>query len=409
MRLLGVFEKDAEEFLLIQDKNLFFIKELHSVTEQFPNYKLIKNRDTYIGNGKTEGEGVFNFRYGPIMGGVVDAGVFNIYTYGERILSVNIDPSYKKRDIEKHMINKNIASAVRLSESVCSNFAISHSTAFLRAIEDAGNIIIDETTKRIRIVALELERIYNHIYVIARLSKGASQNVLSSHLDGLFEELLRINQLFSNSRFLKNFNNLFIDRNRLSNLDEISLRLKKVKLKFSNLYEHSLESWNYIDRIYKTAALTQKQVLDIGVTGPTLRASDYEEDLRSYEKLYNDFKISTDSNGDSLSRMNVRAKEILTSCDIVENQINAIKNSKQDKDKTINRTISGMGIGYSESPSGLLVYYVEIKDNIIQNVYISTPSVFGFKAFADAFVEYIFTDFSFSFDSFGINFADCAR
>lgn len=409
MRLLGVFEKDSKEMLLLQDRNTFFIQENSSVNESFENYELLKNRDKYIGNGKTQGDGVFNFRYGPVTGGVNDAGVFNIYTHGERILSVNIDPNYKKRDIESMMRNLSIEKAYLLSESVCSNFAFSHSNAFLRAVEDAGNFSIDSTTKRIRIIALELERIYNHLYVIARLSKGASQNVLTSHLEGLFEESLRTNRIFSGSRFLKNLNSFFIDKNKIGNLDEIKSRIQKLKKDFRELYSHSLESWNFIDRIYNTAVLTGKSALNIGITGPTLRACSIAEDSRTYNKLYKNFNPITKDRCDALSRMQVRAEEIMQSCDIVEQQIDKIGSKEQQKKDIDISKISGMGIGYCESPTGIVAYFVELKKGIVENVYISTPSVFGFKAFCDSFVGYIFTDFSFSYDSFGINFADCSR
>ncbi len=409
MRLLGVFEKDSKEMLLLQDKNTFFIQDRDSINESFDNYELLKNRDKYIGNGKTEGSGVFNFRYGPVTGGVSDAGVFNIYTHGERILSVNIDPSYKKRGIEKLIIGNDIQTSLMLSQSICSNFALSHSNAFLTAVEDAGNFSIDTTTKRIRIIAAELERIYNHLYVIARLSKGASQNVLTSHLEGLFEESLRTNQIFSGSRFLKNLNGFFIDKNTIGSLNEIKNRTEKIKKDFKELYSHSLESWNFIDRIYNTAVLTGKHALSIGVTGPTLRACSIAEDSRTYNKLYENFHPITKDRCDALSRMQVRAEEIMQSCEIIEQQIDKISSEEQHKKDIDISKISGMGIGYCESPTGLVAYFIELKKGVVENVYISTPSVFGFKAFCDSFVGYIFTDFSFSYDSFGINFADCSR
>jgi len=405
VRLLGILNKNDTEEFLVENKGKIFIDK--SQNNKFDNYELIKNRDKFIGNTEKKGKGVFNFRYGPVSAGVGQAGVFNIKTYGERILSVGIDPSYKKRNIEKLMINKTPEDALRLAESVCGNFAFSHSLAFSRAIENIYGLDTDENTKKIRTIALELERIYNHIHVMARLSKGAAQNVLTSHLEWLFEESLRTNRLFSSERFLKNFNNIgstnFSSR---GSIDTIKERIKILEEKFSELYQHSLKSWNFIDRIYKTATLTSKQAISIGLTGPSLRATGVEDDLRKNEDTYENFKTIIRTNGDALARMEVRAYEILHSCDIILTQLEKLqnevsKNKKEQKD--------GIGIGYCESPSGIVAYYVELKNNLVDYVYISTPSVFGYKAFADSLVGYIFTDFSFALDSFGINFADCAR
>ncbi len=407
MRLLGVTTKDRKEMLLLQDKNRFLIKE-KSDNDIFDNYELIKNRDTEIGNEEKSGEGVFNFRYGPVTAGVAEAGVFNIKTYGERILSVSIDPSYKKRNIENLMVGKTPEEAIKLAESVCGNFAFSHSLAFSRAVEKAFSIKTDEKTERLRIIGLELERIYNHIHVIARLSKGAAQNVLTSHLEWLFEESLRTNKLFSENRFLKNTNGIGHIKAKEKNLQQINRRITQFKEKFTELYEHSLKSWNFIDRIYQTAVLTKERALAIGITGPSLRATGVDEDLRKYDEFYNGFKPCVKENGDALARMEVRASEIVQSCNIITSQIKRLKMAESENSQKIEPANTD-GIGVCESPSGILVYYIQTKGNSICNVYISTPSVFGYKAFADTLVGHIFTDFSFALDSYGINFADCAR
>ncbi len=408
MRLLGIIEKSDKELLLIQDKDRFFTADKNECKEKFDNYSVIKNRDISIGNGKTQGEGVFNFRYGPVTAGVAEAGIFNIYTYGERILSVEIDPTYKKRNIEKQMIGRTPQEALQSAEGVCGNFAFSHSLSFSRAIENICGINIDETSQRLRIIALELERIYNNIHVIARLSKGAAQNVLTSHIEWIFEEALRINKLFCKSRFLKNLNAVGgVNFSGFDSLDEISKRISIVKNKFKELYNHSLKSWNFVDRLYKVATLTQKQAMSIGITGPSLRSTGVNEDLRRFDKLYENFQTAVRNEGDALARMENRADEIVNSCNIVISQIEKIRNKSLQKIEV--EIKDGAGIGFCESPSGIIAYYIELKNGLLDYAYISTPSVFGFKAFADVFVGYIFTDFSFSLDSFGINFADCAR
>ncbi len=405
MRLLGILDKNNTEEFLIEDEGKIFTDK--SQNNRFDNYELIKNRDRFIGNTDKKGKGVFNFRYGPVTAGVGQAGVFNIKTYGERILSVSIDPSYKKRNIEQLMINKTPEEALRLAESVCGNFAFSHSLAFSRAIENIYGFDADENTKRVRIIALELERIYNHIYVMARLSKGAAQNVLTSHLEWLFEESLRTNKLFSSERFLKNFNSIgAVNFSNSANIETVKDRIKILEEKFGELYQHSLKSWNFIDRIYKTATLTSKQAISIGLTGPSLRATGVGDDLRKNENLYENFKTVIRKTGDALARMEARAYETLHSCDIILTQLEKLKNGVAKPKKGAK---DGAGIGYCESPSGIVAYYVELKNGLVDYVYISTPSVFGYKAFADSFVGYIFTDFSFALDSFGINFADCAR
>ncbi len=408
MRLLGVMEKGERELFLIEDNGNFYVRDASEEGERFSNYEVIKSRDVAIGNEEKNGEGVFNFRYGPITAGVRECGVFNIKTYGERILSVSIDPSYKKRNIESLMIGSRPQDALKASEGVCGNFAFSHSLAFCRAIENASSLKVKKSAKVVRLVALELERIYNHLHVIFSLSKAAAQNVLSSHLGWLFEEALRINGLFSSDRFLKGINRIggvsFVNH---ANLGEVKERLQVLKEKFRELYDHSLRSWNFIDRIYRTAPVDREKAYALGLTGPSLRAAGIADDLRVYDEMYADLKVCSQQDGDALARMQVRACEILSSCDLVINAVDKIGGNMNEESEV--GDLSSCGIGAAESPAGMVVYYVELKGGVIDYVYISTPSIFGYKAFADSVVGFIFTDFSFALDSFGVNFADCGR
>ncbi len=88
-----------------------------------------------IGTGSSKGEGVFDFRYGPFAGGFAEAGVFHLHTYGEKILSVEVDLSYKHRGIEAWMAGRSVGECVNASEAVAGNFAFAHSLAFCRAVQ----------------------------------------------------------------------------------------------------------------------------------------------------------------------------------------------------------------------------------------------------------------------------------
>ncbi len=424
-RLLGVFNRnernDDREFLLIQDNNRFDIKECSGAGDKkkYGNYRLIKKRNGIIGTGKSSGDGVFDFRYGPVTGGINECGMLHLYTYGERILSVEIDASYKHRGMEKRMTGKTPEEAIGTAEKICGNFAVSHSLAFSSSVENALGIKTDETVNRLRITALEMERIYNHLYVIEKLAAAAAQKVLSSHLSAMFEEALRMNKILFNMRYIMNYN-LIGGVKSIPGLNTINKVLdwtEKLSDSFSTIYTYSMESGNFLDRLHLTSVLKPETAFGIGVTGPALRASGAVEDLRINNSLITELQVQHKEEGDSLSRMEVRAGELLNSLDIVKNQLKYIKTSHARKNtesgnipNTDGKTgKSGSGTGASESPSGIIVYYTEINDGKISYVFASTPSLFGFKAFSETITGHIFTDFPFSLESFGVHFADLAR
>ena len=412
-RVIGIVEKDNAQLFLLQENGSLSIKGSDEIVQP-ANYHLIKNRDNTIsGDEPVKGDTVFNFRYGPVTGGTAEAGIYNIYTNGEKILSVNIDISYKKRNIEKKVIGNSPAEALKYIESICGNFLFSHSNAFTRAIEKILQINPPLNVKTLRVIALELERVYNHFYVIANLASGAAQKVFTSQMFYLFEEILRINKIFSGHRHLKNFNHIGnVNFSENCDIEYIHKKLSFIKDKFQYLYEKSLESGNYLDRLHNTGIITKEHALEIGLTGPSLRASGIREDLREFDPVYTLIDIPVKEEGDALSRMEVRAEEALKSIDIIMENLKKLNNIKKDIKNEIEidlKDSAGTAFEGVESPSGTLAYYLSVENNRITNIYAVTPSLFGFKAIADSLAGQIFTDFVFTVESFGVNFADAAR
>jgi len=399
--LLGTFRKDID-YYIVQEDGVVSI-EIDPKNMYMPNYAFVKSRDLIISSDdpvKT-GEGVFDFRYGPVTSGIGEAGIYHLYTYGERILSVDIDLSYKHRSISEQMMGLDFKTALKTAEKICGNFAFSHSLAFSRAVESAIGVDVDPKSEKLRTIALELERIYNHLYVIYQLAQAAAQKVLTSHLSYLFEESLRMNKNFSGSRYIKGFNDIGgiknFDERRLQNL---KADLQRITGEFGDLYKGALESGNFLDRLYSTAVLNPSDAINIGITGPTLRSTGIKEDLRFNDPKYKNLNIPIKQEGDALSRMEVRAEEIFESQKIILEQI-----ERSDENKQTNYEKE---LGYCESPSGTVAYKVDVKDSKISNIYIVTPSFFSFKGIANSMKGNIFTDFQFAVESFGINFADAA-
>ena len=390
--------------------------------ENIPNFDILKNRDSRIGSDEVFGDGVFDFRYGPVTSGFIESGSFHIYTYGERMLAVNIDLSTKHRGIEKSCVGLPVTDAVRKVENICGNFAFSHSVAYSRAVESALAIKPSEMTKKLRVIGLELERLYNHLFVATRLAGSAAQKVLNAHLLYLFEEALRVNQLLTGSRNLKNFNSIgkakpLSTESFGPSIESIGIaryQLSRIYEKLGDLYDRSLESENFMDRLHETATLSSDRAIEIGITGPSLRASGVEFDLRKSDPDYPDFKVVKMEQGDALARYEVRCLEVMESAKIVAGvldslyELGAANVHPVDAELEI-LSLSGASVGVCESPTGVIATYVEIKKGTIVDLYISTPSLFGFAAMREAMVGQIFTDFPFGMDSYGVSFADAAR
>ena len=193
----------------------------------------------------------FNFIYGPTAGGLLESVQFNILTSGEYIKDMSADPLFKKRDLE--VINKNIVDVITTIERVNGPFSVSHSIAFLSAVEDAMEIEMDNKILMGRIIELELERIKNHLHVVARTCEGASFGVPYNSLFYLRENINRIICDYTGHRFFYGTNHLGTFN---INFTGVSKRLRNVMKETQDTYESLLESKIFVDRLLDNGIVT---------------------------------------------------------------------------------------------------------------------------------------------------------
>ncbi len=414
--VLGYHKESGREIEIAQDAAEIVLRNAKSPGKA---RAIIEKRNGVIGNGSTRGDGVFDFRYGPFTGGYPEAGLIHYYTYGERILSVEIDLSLKHRGIEASLQGKEIESAIGSVSRLCGNLSAAHAIAFLRAVESAFGREVPEQAQRFRIALLEIERIYNHLYVIMRLATAAAQKVLAAHLAALFEESLRIVELIAGQR---SFGALLAGETAPRSggasiaVSEMGERLRQMQSTFAKLFERSLASRNYLDRLHRTAIVERTVAAADSLTGPSLRACGFGWDLRTSDPLIEDFEVRTQEEADAFARMEVRAQEILDSCAIAAGQLQRLGDAgfadamraTRERNAGYDRS-TAPGLGATESASGTVAWFVEVEEGRISASHVSSPSVFGFQAYADAVVGNIFTDVPFAIESFGISFADAGR
>jgi len=411
--LIGIIATNEGEQLFVLNNGLPALVKAdgNHPEKMYSNYSILKQHPLKINDEPMSGPGVFRFRYGPVTSGVREAGCFHLYTYGEKILRATIDVSWKQREIEKAMQHKLPETVLLMAEKVCSNFAISHSIAFSRAVEMALGINSSLLTKNWRTLLIESERIYNHLHLIYKLASSAAQKVLAAHVGALFEDALRLNENISGSRYLMGVNNIgrLNHTPAMSDIQKVAQGYRELAERFTKLYKHSLANYNYLDRLHSAGTITPALAEELGLTGPSLRACGIKDNLNDATEHLISLPVITKNQGDALARMEVRAEEIVNSCRYLVDHLRASDSWNDDKEKVPELTKTG-GTGYAvvNSPSGALGYYVKADEGKVQNVGIFTPSYPGMHAVSRVLEGLIFTDFPFVFDSFGVHFADAA-
>lgn len=359
-----------------------------------------------------DGYGVFSFPYGPVTMGVPESGAFDLRTYGERVLELVPEVGYKQRGIASAVVGRLPSDALLLVERFAGNFSAAHAAAFLGAVESAQGTRVDQTELWTRALAQELQRIYNHVHLIARVAEAASQNVGAAQAHALGEEALRLMARCFGHRW--GFGALAPDSplRRLGPADRRALgeRLRSYDREFASLWELFLGSRTFVDRIQSTAVVSEADAIRWGAVGPTLRASGvaWDDRLRvpipPYTELF--VPLAQARDGDALARVLVRQEEIRSSLLLIEQMLDRWSSVRATEYAPPPPVEPGRGIVRLEAPSGDLLYDVRIEDGRVRSLGVRTPSQANWPLFALGMRGAVFTDFHFALESFGLAFAD---
>jgi Ni,Fe-hydrogenase III large subunit len=373
--------------------------------------------------GTVEGYGVFTFPYGPVTSGIPEAGGFKLITYGERIVKVIPQINFKKRGIERKVIGMRPEDALLFVERSAGNFSASYSTCFVTAIESALELEIPCRVRWIRAIAIELERIYNHLFVLGRLADAASQNVAAAETNALREQILRINAKYFHHRYLFGFNKVGGINHDLAPGEAKDLfgDIKNVIKEFSNLVSYLFSSRIFLDRLQGTAKLPKLEAQVFGAVGPSARGSGIECDDRFTYPIepYNDiiFNIEIDNDEDTMARASVRIAEIQSSALILEQLLDRMPVGTVSRPSLGNEhsslkqeQLDRFSLCRIESPSGDLIHAVKLNSKgLIEMLHIRPSSLVNWLSFAKSLEGNVFTDFQFAFESFGLSYADSDR
>jgi len=213
--------------------------------------------------------------------------------------------------------------------------AISNEWSFVLAAEKLGNATVPERGEYCRVISAELQRIASHLVAFGTfgIDMGAFTPFLHAFRDR--EKILDILEMMSGARLLYHYIRI---GGVMSDCDSkicemIKLFIKDMRTRLPEY--HQLLSYNriFIERTANVGIITREQAINYNITGPNLRATGMEWDLRKCDpySIYDrfEFKIAIGTcehgvSGDSWNRYMVRLIEIEESLKILEQAVEQI-------------------------------------------------------------------------------------
>lgn len=291
---------------------------------------------------------------------------------GEEVIDVQPVMGYLHRGVEKLAEGRSYTQNIPLTDRLDYLSSMTNNFAYVLSVEKLLGVEVAERAQYIRVVVSELQRIANHLGALAFFMNDVG--AYFTPLIYMFRERDRILDLFQmicGQRLNYNYMRFGgVSHDFPPEFYPDVAELIRVLPGYIGEYE-SLINQNEIilGRTKFVGVLTAEQALNGSLSGPVLRASGVNWDLRKqapygvYDRF--DFKIPVGHNGDTYDRVVLRLYEMRESVKIVEQ---ALAQMPQGEICTrmpfFVRPPVGEAYAAIESPKGELGYYV-VSDNTI--------------------------------------------
>lgn len=265
------------------------------------------------------GDGVHEIAVGPVHAGTIEPGHFRFSVVGEKVLRLEERLGYAHKGIAKRFDRLPLQEGHRLAARICGDSTVAFSWAYCAALEAITETELPRRAAALRALALERERIANHLGDLGGLGNDAGLAFGLVQFSSLKEQLVRLNQDAFGQRYLFDYllpGGVVIDlgaRMIRSMLDEVAMLGQAVSTLRAIFDDHA----GMQDRFRDAGLLSPELARAHGAIGLVGRASGVARDARidlpwpPYDVLQPGRVLR--SEGDVAARVQVRFDEIMDS------------------------------------------------------------------------------------------------
>ncbi len=243
---------------------------------------------------------------------------------GETIISNITEIGYLHRGFEKSCENHTYNQIIPYTDRLDYCSATTNNIAFAKTVEEMLGITMPERAISVRILVMELSRIINHLVCLAAqlVDMGALTNYW--YLYNPRESAYTFFSKLTGARLTNSYMRIGGMSYDLYDGYEDDLRIIMKEIEDGVSDTLSLIEHNRIfqDRTQNICPVSAKEAIKLGLSGPNLRASGVDFDMRVNTPYYNyehfDFDVVVGSVGDIYDRIMVRFEEIKQSLRIMK-------------------------------------------------------------------------------------------
>ncbi|MBE0680602.1 MAG: NADH-quinone oxidoreductase subunit D [Anaerolineales bacterium] len=249
---------------------------------------------------------------------------------GEIVVNCIPDVGFLHTGIEKNMEAKTYQKAEVMTDRLDYMNPMGNNLAYVMAVEKLVDVDVPVRAQALRVILVELQRIASHLVWLGTSGLDLAAMSMFLYCFREREQILDIFELVSGQRMMTTYIRPGgVWRDVPVEFEQAVRDFIKIFPKRIDEYE-SLLTKNplFIDRMVDIGYLSKETALSYGVTGPVLRASGVDWDLRKarpysgYDQY--EFNVPTRTEGDTYARYLVRIQEMRESLKIVEQAMNKL-------------------------------------------------------------------------------------
>jgi len=307
---------------------------------------------------------------------------------GERVVKAVPHMGYLHRGIEKLAESRTYTQFIPYTDRLDYVSSMGNNLGYCQTVEKLMNIEVPERAEYLRVIMTELNRIASHLLFMSSLAidLGATTGMIYGFRDR--EHILDLFDMVCGARLTYNYIRIggvmadipaqFISQTQKF-LEDFPEMLKEY---------HNLLTGNEIlyYRLKDTAVIDGKLAMEVGLTGPCLRASGIDYDIRKVDSygVYDrfDFRVPLGENGDNWDRYMVRMDEMVESAKIISQALAKLPDGPilANVPKVLKPPVGEM-YHRIENPRGELGYYI-VSDGTTKpyRIHVRRPSFVNLQA-----------------------------
>jgi len=360
---------------------------------------------------RVAGDGVHEIPVGPVHAGTIEPGHFRFSVVGEKVLKLEERLGYVHKGIEQRFSELHANDGHRLAARVSGDSAVAYSWAYCQALEGIAGATVPARASWLRALALESERIANHLGDLGALGNDAGFAFGLAQFSRLKEQWLRATEAALGQRYLMDFvvpGGVFTNpqARQLAELAARAADIAKEAVVIRSIYD---EHAGVRDRFAGAGIVTPELAAQLGLCGLAGRASAQDHDLRAdlpsspYDEL--SVRKFTSREGDVAARVAMRFDELQESARIVEEIVRRLPNGAFRSVFAL-PAAAGMGVGMVEGWRGPVLIALRIEsDGRIQRCHPHDPSSQNWPVLEHAIIGNIVPDFPLINKSFNLSYS----